>query len=109
MYYNIMIKCQKDLLNHSQEHKNTAPLLKRQKIHNACADFRGVYLNVVRVYTHMMYAVVFGSTFALSILIPEILIQDQRPIEVETQDEQTKKNNVFPNVKKFNEKKIVIY
>ena len=65
------------------EHKNTAPLLKRQKIHNACADFRGVYLNVVRVYTHMMYAVVFGSTFALSILIPEILIQDQRPIEVE--------------------------
>ena len=92
MYYNIMIKCQKDLLNHSQEHKNTAPLLKRQKIHNACADFRGVYLNVVRVYTHMMYAVVWfymatetlhDYTFALSILIPEILIQDQRPIEVE--------------------------
>jgi hypothetical protein len=46
-------------------------------------------------------------TFALSILIPEILIQDQRPIEVGMNKQ--KKNNVFPNVKNFNEKKIVIY
>ena len=90
------------------EHKNTAPLLKRQKIHNACADFRGVYLNVVRVYTHMMYAVVWfymaTETLGLHLCtidtntrIPEILIQDQRPIEVEMNKQ---KKQCLPKCKK---------